>query len=197
MRQYREIKQDYQDAILFFRLGDFYEMFHEDAQKAAKILDIALTSRDKNSPNPVPLCGVPHHSASGYIEKLLNDGQKVAICEQIEDPKAAKGIVRRKVVRVVTPGLQTEEEGLKSNETNPIVSVFATDRKYGLAWIEAASGEFHVASFDDFRNFEDEVWRLSPREVVVPKSDQLDSWVAAYSAVRKKALFERRGRLGL
>ncbi len=103
MQQYLQIKERYRDAILFFRLGDFYEMFFEDAQTASKILDIALTSRNKNEDASVPLCGVPYHSAEPYIQKLLDAGHKVAVCEQMEDPKAAKGVVRREVVRVITP----------------------------------------------------------------------------------------------
>ena len=99
MRQYRDIKQGYPEAILLFRVGDFYEMFFEDAQEASRLLSIALTSRDKNSANPVPLCGVPYHAASGYIAKLLKAGRTVALCEQVEDPKLAKGLVRREVVQ--------------------------------------------------------------------------------------------------
>ena len=104
MRQYRDIKRGYPQAILFFRVGDFYEMFYEDAQEASPLLAIALTSRDKNSPDPVPLCGVPYHAATGYIAKLLKAGRTVALCEQVEDPKQAKGLVRREVVRLYTPG---------------------------------------------------------------------------------------------
>src|SRR5512145_3547913 len=113
MRQYLEIKSGYQDAILFFRLGDFYEMFLDDAVKASRILDITLTSRNRNAEGAeVPLCGIPFHSAGPYIAKLIEAGEKVAVCEQVEDPKAAKGIVRREVVRVVTPGLVLEGDTL-------------------------------------------------------------------------------------
>ena len=105
MRQYLEIKAQYPDAILFFRLGDFYEMFMDDAVTASRILDITLTSRNKGAAEEVPLCGIPYHSCQPYIAKLVESGHKVAICEQVEDPKAAKGIVKREVVRVVTPGL--------------------------------------------------------------------------------------------
>ena len=104
MRQYREIKRGYPESILLFRVGDFYEMFYEDAQEASKLLSIALTSRDKSSADPVPLCGVPYHAAQGYIARLLKAGRTVALCEQVEDPKAAKGLVRREVVRLYTPG---------------------------------------------------------------------------------------------
>ena len=109
MQQYLQIKQRHRDSILLFRLGDFYEMFFEDAQTAAKILDIALTSRHRSEDGSVPLCGVPYHSAEPYIQKLLRAGHKVAVCEQIEDPKVSKGVVERDVVRVITPGTVTAE----------------------------------------------------------------------------------------
>src|SRR6266571_2343977 len=123
MRQYLEIKADYPDSILFFRLGDFYEMFLDDAVKAARILDITLTSRGKSAEGiDVPLCGVPYHSAAPYIAKLVEAGEKVAICEQVEDPKSAKGIVRREVVKVVTPGLVIDSDSLSPKENNFLIS---------------------------------------------------------------------------
>ena len=123
MRQYREIKRGYEQAILFFRVGDFYEMFYQDAQEASRILSIALTSRDKNSPDPVPLCGVPYHAATGYIAKLLKAGRTVALCEQVEDPKLAKGLVRREVVRLYTPGTLVETEFLSPVESNFLAAI--------------------------------------------------------------------------
>jgi len=126
MRQYLQIKADYPDTILFFRLGDFYEMFLDDAVKASRILDITLTSRNKNSEGAeVPLCGVPYHSATPYIAKLIESGEKVAICEQVEDPRTAKGIVRREVVKVITPGMVIDAESLSPKENNYLLSLFA------------------------------------------------------------------------
>ena len=125
MHQYLEIKDRHRDAILFFRLGDFYEMFFEDAEKAAKVLDIALTSRNRSDGAPVPLCGVPHHAATPYIGKLLSAGFKVAVCEQTEDPKLAKGVVRREVIKVISPGTLTEGEGLDADLNNFLVSVIS------------------------------------------------------------------------
>ena len=132
MQQYLQIKQRYHDAILFFRLGDFYEMFFEDAETAAKILDIALTSRNKSDDGSVPLCGVPYHSAEPYIQKLLRAGHKVAVCEQMEDPRTAKGVVEREVVRVITPGTVTAEEALDARGNNFLAAV-RRGRK-GLDW---------------------------------------------------------------
>jgi DNA mismatch repair protein MutS len=117
MRQYREIKRGYPESILLFRVGDFYEMFYEDAQEASKLLSIALTSRDKSSADPIPLCGVPYHAAQGYIARLLKAGRTVALCEQVEDPKAAKGLVRREVVRLYTPGTLVDTEFLDPAES--------------------------------------------------------------------------------
>ena len=131
MRQYRDIKQGYPEAILLFRVGDFYEMFFEDAQEASRLLSIALTSRDKNSANPVPLCGVPYHAASGYIAKLLKAGRTVALCEQVEDPKLAKGLVRREVVRLYTPGTLVDTEFLSPVESNYLAAMsirYTSDR---------------------------------------------------------------------
>src|SRR5512138_723856 len=124
MRQYLEIKSGYQDAILFFRLGDFYEMFLDDAVKASRILDITLTSRNKSAEGAeIPLCGIPYHSATPYIAKLIEAGEKVAICEQVEDPKSVKGIVRREVVKVITPGLVTDADALSPKESNFLVAI--------------------------------------------------------------------------
>ena len=118
MKQYVEIKEKYPDCILFYRMGDFYEMFFEDALAAAPLLEITLTSRNKSSKDAVPLCGVPYHAASAYITRLVEKGYKVAVCEQVEDPKSPKGIVRREVVRLITPGLVLDEEHLNAGENN-------------------------------------------------------------------------------
>src|SRR5512137_473351 len=146
MRQYLDIKADYPDAILFFRLGDFYEMFLDDAVKASRILDITLTSRNKNSEGAdVPLCGIPYHSANPYIAKLIEAGEKVAICEQVEDPKAVKGIVRREVVKVITPGLVLDGDTLAPKENNYLVSILLSkDARWGLSYLDITTGEFRV-----------------------------------------------------
>jgi DNA mismatch repair protein MutS len=166
MRQYLEIKADYEDAILFFRLGDFYEMFMDDAVVAARILGIALTSRNKGEEDAVPLCGVPYHSSQGYIAKLISHGYKVAICEQIEDPKQAKGIVKREVVRVVTPGLVTDAESLEPKENNYLLAVSNTENGYGVAHIDITTGEFRVTQVDLPDQVASEVTSLAPRELL-------------------------------
>ena len=166
MRQYLEIKADYEDAILFFRLGDFYEMFMDDAVVAARILGIALTSRNKGEEDAVPLCGVPYHSSQGYITKLISHGYKVAICEQTEDPKQAKGIVKRAVVRVVTPGLVTDSESLEPKENNYLLAVSGADHGYGVAHIDITTGEFRVTQVDLPDQVASEVTSLAPRELL-------------------------------
>ena len=145
MRQYLEIKSQYPDAILFFRLGDFYEMFMEDAVTASRVLDITLTSRNKGAVEEVPLCGIPYHSCQPYIARLVENGYKVAVCEQVEDPKVAKGIVKREVVRVVTPGLVVDTDTLKPKENNYLMALAPDgEERWGIGVLDITTGEFRV-----------------------------------------------------
>ncbi|MCM2357362.1 MAG: DNA mismatch repair protein MutS [Geobacteraceae bacterium] len=169
MRQYLEIKADYPDAILFFRLGDFYEMFLDDAVKASRILDITLTSRNKNSEGAdVPLCGVPYHSVTPYIARLIEAGEKVAICEQVEDPKAAKGIVKREVVKVVTPGMVIDADSLSPKENNYLLSLYGADGRWGVSYLDLSTGEFRVTELDGRDGAFAEVACVNPREILLP-----------------------------
>ncbi|MFY9270868.1 MAG: DNA mismatch repair protein MutS [Candidatus Manganitrophaceae bacterium] len=177
MKQYLDIKRRHPDAILFFRVGDFYEMFYEDAVTASKILQIALTSRDKNKENAVPLCGIPYHAASGYIAKLIRAGHAVAVCEQTEDPAQAKGIVRREVVRVVTPGTLIEPELLSPKENNYLAAVtwdfsLPPDRAkgFGLAYLDLSTGDFRMTSPDHWSEIEEELSKIDPREMILPST---------------------------
>ncbi len=168
MKQYLEIKELHSDAILFFRLGDFYEMFFEDAKVAAKELEIVLTSRDTD----VPMCGVPHHAATNYIAKLVDKGYKVAICEQVEDPKTAKGIVKREVVQVITKGTILENSILDEASPNYLAALYDLDQVYGLAYIDITTGDFWVTEFTDnnfMQNLNSELLRINPAECLVPK----------------------------
>src|SRR5262245_29503888 len=167
LRQYLEIKQQHQDAILFFRLGDFYEMFFEDAVKASEILEITLTSRNKNSEESVPLCGVPYHSAAGYIRKLIESGNKVAICEQVEDPKAAKGIVRREVIRVITPGLLVEEESLSSSEPNYLAALDWEGEQVHVAMVDISTGEVFLGLYDSEELALQELTKHAVKEILI------------------------------
>lgn len=194
MRQYRDIKQGYPDAILFFRVGDFYEMFYEDAQEASRLLSIALTSRDKNSTHPVPLCGIPYHAATGYIAKLLKAGRIVALCEQVEDPKTAKGLVRREVVRLYTPGTLVDTEFLSPCELNYLVALSirsdtVQEIPIGLAALEVSTGEFWGMEFHGphaLAQLSNEVARLDPREVLFPIDllGQSSAWVEQFASAR-------------
>jgi DNA mismatch repair protein MutS len=147
MQQYLSVKAEAQDALLFFRLGDFYEMFFEDALIASRELEITLTGRDAGQEERVPMCGVPYHSAEGYIAKLIEKGYKVAICEQVEDPRSAKGVVKREIVRIVTPGTVMETKQLGDAANNFIVGVSAADGRFGLAACDLTTGELYVTSF--------------------------------------------------
>ena len=171
MAQYLGIKKQYPDALLFFRVGDFYEMFFEDAVLASKLLNIALTSRDKSKENPVPLCGIPYHAANNYLVKLISAGYPVAICEQTEDPKSVKGIVRREVVRVVSPGALVEDELLSDSSNNFFASVCAeSGDRAGIAYIDISTGEFNFSVFKgEFfaSDLTDELTALQPRELLV------------------------------
>ncbi|MBI4405131.1 MAG: DNA mismatch repair protein MutS, partial [Deltaproteobacteria bacterium] len=175
--QYREIKKKYPDAIVFYRMGDFYEMFFEDALTAAPILEVQLTSRDKSAENPIPMCGVPHHSATNYIQKLLARGIKVAICEQVEDPKAAKGLVRRDVIRVVTPALVGDPELVSEEATNVLVCLEEDDQKrIWVATVELLSGKFRLGFVDSFRQLLDLFAQIGPKEILITATTRATKW---------------------
>ncbi len=171
MRQYLQIKDRYRDAILFFRLGDFYEMFFEDARTASKILDIALTARHKTEDGSVPLCGVPYHAADPYIQKLLEAGHKVAVCEQMEDPASAKGIVKREVVRVITPGTITAAEALDARGNNFLAAICHGQSGFGLAFSDVTTGEFRFTEVADEVALLDELGRIHPSELLIANRD--------------------------
>jgi len=182
LQQYMEIKTAYEDAILLYRMGDFYEMFFDDAVIAAKILGITLTSRSsKNETNKIPMCGVPHHAISSYLAKLVKAGHKVAVCEQVEDPRQVKGgkIVKREVVRVVTPGVTTEEQLLddKSNRYLGAVSCSADKSSglYGAGYLDISTGEFLVSQHGDIDGLLDELCRMAPAELLVNESEDENS----------------------
>jgi len=178
MRQYRSFKDQYPDYILLFRMGDFYEMFYEDAKTASRVLGLALTARSKG-PTAVPLAGIPYHALDGYLRRLVQAGHRVAICEQVEDPAKAKGIVRRDVVRLVTPGTLTEEELLDQRQGNFLAAVFAAKdspgetQEVGLAWVELSTGGFWIMT-SPADHVLDELIRIAPAEVLVPEGSVFD-----------------------
>ncbi len=172
MRQYLSVKESYPDTILFYRMGDFYEMFFEDAVIASETLDLTLTSRNKNDPNPIPMCGVPHHAALSYVAKLISAGLKVAVCDQMEDPTKVKGLVKREVVRVITPGVVLDEENLDSKSNNYLAAVIldgSTDAA-AVAVLDASTYEFKGTRVGGLGALTGELFRLEPQEILVAAS---------------------------
>jgi len=173
MNQYLTIKRDHHDAILFFRMGDFYEMFFDDAKIASSILGLTLTSRTAGKNNRVPMCGIPYHASENYIGRLIAAAKKVAICEQVEDPKTAKGIVKREIVRVVTPGTLITQNMLSDNQNNYLVSIFQKSaNEFGLAVVDLSTGEFKITQLNDLQKLLGELTRLNPAELLLSKTIQ-------------------------
>lgn len=166
MKQYMEIKEEHKDCILFYRLGDFYEMFFEDAKICSKELEITLTGKSIGNNKRAPMCGVPYHSVDGYLSKLIDRGYKVAICEQVEDAKEAKGIVKREVVRIVSPGTNLDVQGLDKTKNNYLMAIVYTTNAYGLSIVDVTTGDFYVTEVDDDRKLMDEVYKWDPSEII-------------------------------
>ncbi len=187
MQQYLEIKAQVPETLLLYRMGDFYELFMEDAVEAARVLEITLTSRDRNSENPIPMCGVPYHAAEAYIPKLIAAGHKVAICEQVEDPKKAKGLVRREVTRVITPGLVLESQNLTANQPNYLAAIAVSTRgdRFGLAYLDISTAEFRAVELETAEALADEIQRVAPKELLAPDT----SLPAPLSALRRHGGF--------
>ena len=166
MQQYMKTKEEYQDCILFYRLGDFYEMFFDDAITASKELDITLTGKSCGLPERAPMCGVPFHSMDGYLNRLVSKGYKVAICEQMEDPASAKGIVRRDVVRVATPGTNLDMQALDETKNNYIMCVVYIADRFGMSVADVTTGEYFVTEIDGSGKLYDEIYKFMPSEII-------------------------------
>ena len=195
-RQYNEIKSNHQDCLLFFRLGDFYELFDDDAKVASRELDIALTTRDRNVENPeerTPMCGVPYHSAEAYIARLIAKGYKVAICEQTEDPALAKGIVSREVIRIITPGTVTESSMLEESRSNYICAAYLNSDKGGVAFCDISTGEFCASSFENeaVAHVLNELGRFSPREAVLSAAAMECREITGFLSSKLNAMLEK------
>jgi DNA mismatch repair protein MutS len=167
MEQYLTIKDQYQDAFLFYRLGDFYEMFYEDAINASQLLELTLTSRNRNADEPIPMCGIPHHAAQGYIDTLIEKGYKVAICEQVEDPKTTKGMVKREVVQLITPGTVMNSKGIEAKDNNYLTAIVETDGQFGIAYVDLSTGELKTAVLADEDGVINEASALQTKEIVL------------------------------
>ena len=192
MKQYKEIKSKYEDCILFFRLGDFYEMFFDDAIKASKELGLTLTSRNKEKGENVPLAGIPYHTANPYISKLVSKGYKVAICEQVEDPKTVKGIVKREVIKIITPGTVIDVETLDDKSNNYLAAIRIIENMIGIAYLDITTGEFKVVEVEsdkEYINLFNELNKIEPREILITNSfyenvkDKIDDFIQKIDGV--------------
>ncbi len=187
MRQYLSAKAEHPDVLLFFRMGDFYELFYDDARKAARLLDITLTQRGQSAGAPIPMAGVPYHAAENYLARLVRLGESVAICEQMGDPALAKGIVERKVVRIITPGTVTDAALLEDRRDNLLLSIAAgADASYGLAWVDLSSGRFVLSEVPGAEALAAELARLQPAETLVGEDVAWPKLVSALPGLRKR-----------
>ena len=177
MQQYLRIKREYPDLLLFYRMGDFYELFYDDAKRAAAILDITLTSRGKSAGQAIPMAGVPYHAVEAYLARLVRKGESVAICEQIGNPAEARGPVDRQVVRIVTPGTLTDEALLPESRDNLVAAIFSDGKQTGIAWLDLAGGRFRLTEVNSPDALSGEIERLRPAEIVTsedqPRPDRI------------------------
>lgn len=183
MKQFLKIKADYQDMLLFYRMGDFYELFFEDAIKAAKLLDITLTQRGKSNGEPIPMCGVPYHAADNYLSKLVKQGLSIAICEQTGNPATTKGPVTREVQRIITPGTVTEEALMDAHKENILLAIQNHSRGYGIAYLDLSNGSFKVQQMDDFSTLEAQLTRLNPSEILLAENCQLMNQLPQFNCI--------------
>ena len=188
MQQYLGLKAQHPDVLLFYRMGDFYEMFYDDARRGAKLMDIALTSRGQSGGEPIPMAGVPAHSVDNYLARLVRRGESVAICEQIGDPKASKGPVAREVVRIVTPGTLTEDALLDANRPSFLaaISLGNDSGAIGLAWLDLASGHFAIAELKDADALRGELERLQPAELLLAEDARRPDWLSEFEGLRER-----------
>jgi DNA mismatch repair protein MutS len=186
MQQYWRLKNQHPDQLMFYRMGDFYELFYEDAKKAARMLDITLTARGQSAGTPIPMAGIPFHSAEGYLARLVKLGESVVICEQIGDPATSKGPVERQVVRIITPGTVSDEALLDERRDNLLAAVLGDERQFGLAVLDITSGRFSVLELKGWENLLAELERLNPAELLIP-----DDWPQGLPAEKRKGVRRR------
>ena len=173
MQQYLRIKNDHKDMLLLYRMGDFYELFFDDAKRAAELLDLTLTHRGQSAGSPIPMAGVPYHAVENYLARLLKKGESVAICEQIGDPATSKGPVERQVTRIITPGTVTDEALLEAKRDNILLAIYPHRHQFGLAWVDLSGGRFHLLEVKDEAELLAEMTRLQPAEVLIPDTYSL------------------------
>ncbi|HEX5325707.1 MAG TPA: DNA mismatch repair protein MutS, partial [Acetobacteraceae bacterium] len=187
MRQYLRVKAEHPDTLVLYRMGDFYELFYDDARKAARLLDITLTRRGQSAGAPIPMAGVPYHQLDNYLAKLVKLGESVAICEQIGDPALAKGPVERRVVRIVTPGTVTDAALLEERRDNLLLAIAAGPvGAYGLAWVDLSSGRFLLSEVPTAEALAAELARLQPAETLIDENVAWPKLVSALPGLRKR-----------
>ncbi|MCX7114938.1 MAG: DNA mismatch repair protein MutS [Gammaproteobacteria bacterium] len=189
MQQYLRIKADYPDMLLFFRMGDFYELFFDDAKRAAAKLNLTLTHRGQSAGQPIPMAGVPYHAADNYLSRLLKQGESVAICEQIGDPAASKGIMERQVARILTPGTLTDDVFMEPKQDAVLLTIYQHQERFGLAWVYLSAARFHVLEVNDLDALHAELIRLQPAEILVQANQSLPL-LADYQAVHERPEWE-------
>ena len=190
MQQYLRIKAEHPNDIVFYRMGDFYELFFDDAKQASQLLDITLTARGKTNGNPIPMCGVPYHAAESYLAKLVKQGLSVAICEQVGDPETSKGPVERQVMRVLTPGTITDEALLDDRSDSLLAAIHQQDNQLGLATLDMSSGRFQLLQLDSAEQLHSELQRLNPSEILVNEDLLMEEILAAHIGVRRRPPWE-------
>ena len=192
MRQYLRIKGEHANELVFYRMGDFYELFYDDARKAAELMDITLTSRGQSGGSPIPMAGIPYHSAEGYIARLVRAGQSIAICEQIGDPATSKGPVDRQVVRIVTPGTLSDDAFLEDRRDNLLVAIYHRQETFGFSSLDISSGRFSVAELDNLESLQGELQRLRPAEILISEDFPFQEVLEGYTGIRRQGpwLFE-------
>ncbi|MCC8422549.1 DNA mismatch repair protein MutS [Photorhabdus thracensis] len=190
MQQYLRLKAQHPDILLFYRMGDFYELFYDDAKKAAKLLDISLTKRGQSAGNPIPMAGVPHHAVENYLAKLVQLGESVAICEQVGDPATSKGPVERKVVRIVTPGTVTDEALLQERQDNLLAAIWHDNQGFGYATLDLTSGRFQISETAEQETMSAELQRSRPVELLYPESFEHMALIENYHGLRRRPLWE-------
>ncbi|KOO20524.1 DNA mismatch repair protein MutS, partial [Morganella morganii] len=190
MQQYFRLKAQHPDILMFYRMGDFYELFFDDAKRAAQLLDISLTKRGQTAGQPIPMAGVPHHAVEGYLAKLVQLGESVAICEQIGDPATSKGPVERKVIRIVTPGTVSDEALLQERQDNLLAAVWQDARGFGYATLDITSGRFRILQLEDKDAMAAELQRTRPAELLYPEDMADFAIIQNQKGLRRRPLWE-------
>jgi DNA mismatch repair protein MutS len=190
MRQFLKIKAEHPDMMVFYRMGDFYELFFDDAKRASELLNITLTARGKSGGNPIPMAGIPHHAAENYLAKLVKNGESVAICEQVGDPATSKGPVERKVMRIITPGTLTDESLMSEDEDKPLLVLYEQGQLFGLAYLIISSGRFCIQSLHSQEAVRAQIQRLNPAEIILCDDSHAQTWLGCDAAITRRPIWE-------